>query len=251
MMVNVLSSIRLAVCAFPLLAAPVAVPFFCRQMRARCFNWVRAVFGGLFLFYVLCVLALVFFPLPDAAQAAKLTTYDAQLVPFQFVADFLRETPLVRSDARTYLPALFDRTVQQVVCNILMLLPFGMYLRYVCGLDLGRVALVSLAFSAFIELGQLTGLFFLFRGSYRLCDVDDLMLNTLGGLNNILQHGIELIIIDIQNHLLGHKADGSAVHAGQLFNGIFNFGGAVCTINFDFEFLLHDNISFGFMINIF
>ena len=103
-------------------------------------------------------------------------------MPFQFVADFLRETPLVRSDARTYLPALFDRTVQQVVCNILMLMPFGMYLRYVCGLDLGRVALVSLAFSAFIELGQLTGLFFLFRGSYRLCDVDDLMLNTLGGL---------------------------------------------------------------------
>lgn len=147
MMANFLSSIRLAVCAFPLLAAPVAVPFFCRQMRARCFNWVRAVFGGLFLFYVLCVLALVFFPLPDAAQAAKLTTYDAQLV-----------------------------------LNILMLMPFGMYLRYVCGLDLGRVALVSLAFSAFIELGQLTGLFFLFRGSYRLCDVDDLMLNTLGGL---------------------------------------------------------------------
>lgn len=182
MMVNVLSSIRLAAYAFPLLAALVAAPFFYRQMRAHCFNWVRTVFGGLFLFYVLCVLALVFFPLPDAAQAAKLTTYDAQLVPFQFVADFLRETPLVRSDARTYLPALLDRTVQQVVLNILMLMPFGMYLRYVCGMDLGRVALVSLAFSAFIELGQLTGLFFLFRGSYRLCDVDDLMLNTLGGL---------------------------------------------------------------------
>ena len=146
-MANILSSIRLAAYAFPLLAALVAAPFFYRQMRAHCFNWVRTVFGGLFLFYVLCVLALVFFPLPDAAQAAKLTTYDAQLV-----------------------------------LNILMLMPFGMYLRYVCGMDLGRVALVSLAFSAFIELGQLTGLFFLFRGSYRLCDVDDLMLNTLGGL---------------------------------------------------------------------
>ena len=68
-------------------------------------------------------------------------------------------------------------------------------------------------------------------------------LNTLGGLNNILQHGIELIIIDIQNHLLGHKADGSAVHAGQLFDGIFNFGGAVCTINFDFEKVLSDRKS--------
>ena len=127
-----------------------------------------------------------------AAQAAKLSGHRIQLVPFQFVADFLRETPLVLSDAHTYLPALLDRTVLQVVCNILMLLPFGMYLRYVCGLDLGKVALASLAFSAFIELGQLTGLFFVFRGSYRLCDVDDLMLNTLGGLlGGELVHALE------------------------------------------------------------
>ena len=98
-MTNLLGSIRLAAYAFPLIAALVAVPFFDRQVRARCFNWVRTVFGGLFLFYVLCVLALVFFPLPDAAQAARLSGYEIQLVPFQFVADFLRETPLVLSDA--------------------------------------------------------------------------------------------------------------------------------------------------------
>ena len=65
-MTNLLGSIRLAAYAFPLIAVLVAVPFFDRQVRARCFNWVRTVFGGLFLFYVLCVLALVFFPLPDA-----------------------------------------------------------------------------------------------------------------------------------------------------------------------------------------
>ena len=68
-MTNLLGSIRLAAYAFPLIAALVAVPFFDRQVRARCFNWVRTVFGGLFLFYVLCVLALVFFPLPDAATS--------------------------------------------------------------------------------------------------------------------------------------------------------------------------------------
>ena len=51
---------------------------------------------------------------------------------------------------------------------------------------------MSLAFSAFIELGQLTGLFFMFRGSCRLCDVDDLMLNTLGGLlGGELVHALE------------------------------------------------------------
>ena len=57
-MTNLLGSIRLAAYAFPLIAVLVAVPFFDRQVRARCFNWVRTVFGGLFLFYVLCVLAL-------------------------------------------------------------------------------------------------------------------------------------------------------------------------------------------------
>ena len=69
-MTNLLGSIRLAAYAFPLIAALVAVPLFCRQVRARCFNWVRTVFGGLFLFYVLCVLALVFFPLPSGAGGA-------------------------------------------------------------------------------------------------------------------------------------------------------------------------------------
>ena len=44
-MTNLLGSIRLAGYAFPLIAALVAVPFFDRQVRARCFNWVRTVFG--------------------------------------------------------------------------------------------------------------------------------------------------------------------------------------------------------------
>lgn len=37
-MTNLLGSIRLAAYAFPLIAALVAVPFFYRQVRARCFN---------------------------------------------------------------------------------------------------------------------------------------------------------------------------------------------------------------------
>ena len=76
-------------------------------------------------------------------------------------------------------------------------------------------------------------------------------LNTLGGLNNILQHGIELIIIDIQNHLWAIKLTEALFTPGSFLTASSIFGGAVCTINFDFEFLLHDNISFGFMINIF
>ena len=88
-MTNLLGSIRLAAYAFPLIAALVAVPFFCRQVRAHCFNWVRTVFGGLFLFYVLCVLALVFFPLPDAAQAAKLSIIHSDNINIKAFLDFM------------------------------------------------------------------------------------------------------------------------------------------------------------------
>ena len=44
-----------------------------------------------------------------------------------------------------------------------------------------KIVLLSFALSLFVEIAQLTGLFFVFNGSYRLCDIDDLMANTLGG----------------------------------------------------------------------
>lgn len=44
------------------------------------------------------------------------------------------------------------------------------------------MAVFSLGLSLFIEIAQLTGLFFLFNGSYRLCDIDDVITNTLDGV---------------------------------------------------------------------
>ena len=59
---------------------------------------------------------------------------------------------------------------------LLLSLTFNFHLK-------GRtVAIASFLFSCFIEFGQMTGLFFLFPQAYRLGDVDDLILNTLGGL---------------------------------------------------------------------
>ena len=63
-----------------------------------------------------------------------------------------------------------------------MTIPFGAYLRYYWKMDMKKIALLSFALTLFIEVGQLTGLFFIYPGSYRLCDVDDLMCNTLGGV---------------------------------------------------------------------
>lgn len=129
-------------------------------------NLVRGFLAQAFVFYICCVIGLVFFPMPTATQAANLT-YTIQLMPCHWILDLIKE------------PAF--RTVANVYLNIIMTIPFGVFLRYLFKFDKKTVILCSFALSFVIELGQLTGFFFLFDGSYRLCDVDDLITNTLGG----------------------------------------------------------------------
>ena len=65
------------------------------------------------------------------------------------------------------------RAIAQVLFNIVMTIPFGAYLKYYWKMDMKKIALVSFAFTVFIEVGQLTGFFFMYPGSYRFnnsCD---------------------------------------------------------------------------------
>ena len=61
-----------------------------------------------------------------------------------------------------------------------MTLPLGIYLRYYFRCGWLKTLLTGFGLSLFFELTQLTGLYFIYPGSYRLFDVDDLMINTLG-----------------------------------------------------------------------
>lgn len=180
-MSNLTSSIFLGISLFPLLAVLITVPLFLTQLLChRKFNFMKIAMNYGFLLYALCLIALVFFPLPTPEQAAHLT-YRIQVIPFHFIVDIMRETPFVLSNPMTYLPALMHRTVLQVAFNVLMTIPFGMYLRYYYKCSGTTIFFCSFALTCFIEFGQLTGLFFIYSGSYRLCDVDDLICNTLGG----------------------------------------------------------------------
>ena len=82
----------------------------------------------------------------------------------------------------TYLKALTEHCIYVVIFNILMTVPFGMYLRYYYKASFKKVLFLSFFLSLFFELTQLTGLYFIYPKPYRLFDVDDLILNTLGGL---------------------------------------------------------------------
>ena len=62
-----------------------------------------------------------------------------------------------------------------------MLIPFGIYLRYYFKCSLKKTLLLTAILSLFFEITQLSGLYFIYSGPYRLADVDDIIQNTIGG----------------------------------------------------------------------
>lgn len=180
---NLMQSILIGISNFPFFAVILTLPIFATQlMKYKAINPVRIAVNYVAILYFLCLFALVFLPLPDMAKASQLSGYKIQLIPFRFLADIIKESPLVITNIHTYIPAIFHRAVLQVVFNVIMTIPFGMLLSYYFEFDAKKVFISSLGLTLFIEIGQLTGLFFIYSGSYRFCDIDDIMANTLGGV---------------------------------------------------------------------
>lgn len=69
----------------------------------------------------------------------------------------------------------------QTLFNLLMFVPFGVFFKNYKNYSFKRVIIISFIFSLFIELTQLSGLYFIYPRPYRIFDVDDLMINTIGG----------------------------------------------------------------------
>ena len=181
-MTDTMNSIMIGMRSFPFFAVLFTLPIFLIPMiKDKKINFVKVGMQYGEILYILCLTALVFFPLPTLAQAATLSTHDYQIVPFHFVVDIIKESPLRLNQPLTYVKAIGNRAVLQVIFNIIMTVPFGMFLTYHYGMDKKKVIFLSALLSLFIEITQLTGIYGIYNGSYRLCDVDDLMANTLGG----------------------------------------------------------------------
>ena len=115
-------------------------------------------------------------------EVLALTTPRTQLIPFNFITDFINNSGLVISDVTTYLTAIKSNQFIVPLFNLILTIPFGAYLHYYFKYDLKKTVLYSFLLSLFFELTQLTGLYFIYPRGYRLFDVDDLILNTCGGL---------------------------------------------------------------------
>ncbi|QDS33960.1 VanZ family protein [Brevibacillus brevis] len=163
------------------------------------FSWWRLILSSSFLFYLLCALFLVLLPLPDTRDTCSMQTENTvyySLVPFTFVGDILKETSIVWSQPSSYIQLVKERAFLQATFNFLLLLPFGVYLRYFFQKrEYWKRALgLGFALSLFFEITQLSGIYGIYNCPYRLFDVDDLILNSSGALFGFLVAPIVLAL---------------------------------------------------------
>lgn len=182
-MSNYIETIKIALLFFPLIAFAISLPFIMVQYhRYGSISVWKAFLIYSFVLYLTCAYFLVILPLPDINEVAAMTTPRAQLVPFKFIYDFITHTSLNILDPNTYWPAITESYFFVPIYNIILTMPFGMFLHYYHKWDLKKVIAATFGLSLFFELTQLSGLYFIYPRGYRLFDVDDLLLNTLGGI---------------------------------------------------------------------
>lgn len=180
---NYLSIIKIALITFPFIAFLITLPYVLKEYhKYGSVYWYRAWIIYSFILYLLTAYFLVILPLPSREEVMALTTPTTQLIPFNFITDFINNSGFVLNDFSTYITALKSSQFIVPVFNIILTIPFGAYLHYYFKFSFKRTVLWSFLLSLFFELTQVTGLYFIYPRGYRLFDVDDLILNTFGGL---------------------------------------------------------------------
>ncbi len=207
-------SIKTAIVFFPLIACVFSIPFVLHQYhKYGSINPFRVLIVYSFILYLITIYFLVILPLPNKSDIIYKPNM-VKLIPFGFINDFIRESSFVINNPTTYLKAAKEPCFYTVIFNIFMTIPLGMYLRYYFKCSLKKTLFISLILSLFFELTQLTGLYGLYLYPYRVFDVDDLIMNTLGGVIGYFIMGF------IDNFLpTREKIDEDSLERGEIVSG--------------------------------
>lgn len=167
---------------YPLIVLIVTIPYVIYNYFKYGSVWsIRIFVVYSFILYMLCVYCLVILPLPSAQEAAKLHGHKRELEALQFIPKIFQQVHIEKDDPRTWINLLKSPAFMTNLLNVFMTIPFGMYLHYYFKKGVVRTTIYSFFLSLFFELTQLSGLYFIYTGSYRLFAVDDLIFNTMGG----------------------------------------------------------------------
>ena len=175
--------IEYAFVVFPFIAFILTIPFLIHQYRK--FGSIPMLKSFCFysmILYLLCAYFLVMLPLPSIEKVASMTGPTTQLVPFQFIKDIMVTVSFEITNIDDLINVFKHSTMYTILFNIVLTLPFGIYLRYIFKKKWYHSIIYTFLLSLFFELTQLSGLYGIYPRPYRLFDVDDLMINTLGGL---------------------------------------------------------------------
>lgn len=176
-MSSYLIPIQTAILLFPILAGIITIPYALHQYRTfGSIMMLRVTFVYSFVFYMLCAYFMVILPLPPIEEVAQYTTPYTQPIPFLFVYE------LMEVWNGSIVSLLKQPACYQVVFNLFLLFPLGIYLRYYFKCSVSKLILITFLVSLSFECIQLSGLFGLYPRPYRLFDVDDLIINTAGGI---------------------------------------------------------------------
>lgn len=186
---------------FPVIAFILTLPYLIYQYRKYgSIPFLRSAIFYSFILYLLCTYFLVILPLPSIEMVRSLTTPTMQLVPFDFIKD-LSSISFNWTNFSSYINLIQNPAFYIAAFNILLTIPFGVYLRYYFECKWYQVLLFSFLLSLFFEITQLTGLYGIYPRPYRLFDVDDLILNTLGGLLGFIIAPIFSLILPTRKEL--------------------------------------------------
>lgn len=135
----------------------------------------------LYLFFLAIALGLVLLPFPSFSEAFCLQRSQLgywQLTPFNIFNDI--QDYAQRKQLHGLMGVLYNRAVLQGVFNIFLILPLGFIGALIFNWSFKKALIVGLLTTLSFEVTQGSGLFGLVPCPYRLFDVDDLWLNTLG-----------------------------------------------------------------------
>lgn len=174
-----LESIKTAFLIFPFLAFLITLPYLLLQYhKYGSVPLIRSSIVYTFILYLLTAYFLVILPLPNKEEVLMMPTKVPQLIPFTFIGDFIEAFKEISG----VLSFLKSPIVYTTLFNIAITIPFGIYLRYYFKKKWYTTIIYTFLLSLYFEITQLTGLYGLYPKAYRLFDVDDLIINTLGGL---------------------------------------------------------------------
>lgn len=166
---------------FPFLAALFTLPYIIFQYRKYgSILLLRVAIVYTFIFYMMTSYFMTILPLPPIDSVTP-DTASVLLTPFDALRNWVDTSGIVFSDPSTYFSSLKNEYFLQIFFNILLIFPFGVYLRYYFNRKWYQVIILSFLYSLFFEMTQLSGLYGIYPYPYRYFEVDDLICNTLGG----------------------------------------------------------------------